>query len=84
MIKILDIQLETEYSWDDIKSTGSWLEVRNGASNWRQYKQTTLVSRQVSIKVDLIETNWAGVASLYPTWQGVKDNVSTWQELRDF
>lgn len=85
MIKIIDVQLRTSYTWDDVKKRSpTWLSLKNECINWGQLIQTTLINQQVDIEVDLVENNWAGVAKLYSSWQDIKNSLSTWQELKDF
>ncbi|SFH20992.1 hypothetical protein SAMN05660649_04253 [Desulfotomaculum arcticum] len=85
MIKIIDVQLQTTYAWDEVRKRDlTWQNLKNNCSDWRELTQTTLISQSVDIKVDLVENNWAGVYSLYATWDDVKNGLSSWQELKDF
>ncbi|MDO7787115.1 hypothetical protein [Desulforamulus aquiferis] len=85
MMKIIDVQLKTNYNWDDVRRRApTWQTVKNEGSDWQQLLQTTLISQQVNVEVDLVENDWAGVMKLYLTWQEIKSTVSTWQGLKTF
>lgn len=84
MIKIIDVQLQTNYNWGEVKQrTPTWQAIKNEYPDWQQLTQTTLITQQVNIVVDLVENNWAGVLRLYDDWQQVNTTVSTWDGLKN-
>lgn len=84
-IRITDIKLTTDYSWNDIKNIGDWRALRNSNLNWQQlYKQTTKVGTLVKIEVDISEDNWLNIKESFNTWEMVKERFNSWSDIKKY
>lgn len=83
MIKIIDVNISSDYSWGDIKNLANWDAVKNTNKNWQQTKQTAIVNHLVFVEVEVIETNWLYLAELNNSWQDIKNKYINWNEVKN-
>lgn len=81
-IKIVNVKLKTEYSWQDMSEMSNWRAVKITNSSWRQPLQTALVCEQVTIEVEVMENNWAAVKESFSSWDEIRGQFENWLALK--
>ena len=83
-LKIADVKLTTNYSWQNIKEHADWNAVKNTNIDWKQTLQTATVSQQVKLEVEIIENSWAGIKEDHATWQKIKEKFTSWMSVKNY
>lgn len=83
-VKIIDANIKTKYSWQDICNQGSWSTVKNTNFNWGQLLQTSAVGQLIEIEVEIVESNWDGIKKVFANWQKIKDSFANWLGIKNW
>lgn len=83
-IRIVDVKLTTNFSWQDIKNKADWLAIRNTNENWQQLIQTATPSGIVKVEIEVRENNWLGIRDDHKNWQEIMDKFNTWQDVKNY
>lgn len=83
-VKIIGVNIQTNYSWQDIKNLGNWSAVKDTNANWQQLSQTTLIGQTIQIEVEVVENNWASIKNLYVSWQDIKTKFEYWLGIKNW
>lgn len=83
MLKIIDVNISSDYSWGDIKNLRNWDSFKNTNKNWQQTKQTAIVNHPVFVEVEVVETNWLYLAELNSSWLDIKNKYANWNEVKN-
>lgn len=83
-LKIVDVKLTSNYSWQNIKNQANWNAVRNTNQNWQQPLQTSLVGQQIKIEVEVSENNWLSIKDNHITWQKIKEKFTSWLGIKNY
>lgn len=83
-VRILDVNLITDYQWGDIKGFESWGVVRNTNTSWLSIKQTAEVSQSINIEVEITGGSWGAVNELLPSWNFIKDEFTNWESFKNW
>lgn len=82
-IKITDVKIITNYSWQDINESADWNTIKNTNANWQQPLQITQVGEQIRIEVDIVENNWSEISSAFTSWAQIKNSITNWLGLKN-
>lgn len=83
MIRIIDVNISSDYSWGDVKGLGSWNSFKNTNNNWKQMQQTAIVNHLVFVEVEIIETNWMYLSISNNSWLDIKNKFMNWNEIKN-
>ncbi len=83
-IRIVDVKITTNYSWQNIKNTADWNVVKNTNINWQQPLQTTTIGQIVKVEVEVSENNWLSIRDNHLTWQKIKEKFASWLDIKNY
>lgn len=83
-IKIADVKITTDYSWQDLKKQADWNAVRNTNLNWQQLLQTATPGELVFVEIEVSENTWSSIKDNHTTWQRIKEKFANWLEVKNY
>ena len=83
-IRIVDVKITTNYSWEDISNLADWNAVKNITTNWWQLLQTTNPGELIFIEVELRENDWLSIKNNHTTWQQIKEKFANWLDVKNY
>lgn len=82
MIKVIDVNISSDYSWEDIKNLRNWNSFKNTNGNWQKTKQNVIVGNPVFVEVEILESNWLHIFNNYNSWLDIKNKFINWNEIK--
>ena len=83
-IRIVEADLITNYTWEDIKDSRTWGILRNSNTTWQSILQVSEPAQNIKIEIEVTEGTWSSVKELLPVWSFVKNKFTNWSNLRNW